>query len=94
MFGFLISILSSLVNLPLGFLLLNAFPILINDALLIYIYTSLRGVKGLYTPWCDVVAATLILYFFFKICYFDVCVELLRGISRPPGALKGVLFRM
>ena len=70
MFGFLISMFSSLVNLPLGLLFLNAFPILINDELLIYIYASLRGVKGLYTPWCDVVAATLIIYFFFKTYIF------------------------
>ena len=70
MIGFLISMFSSLVNLPLSLLLLNAFPILINDALLIYVYASLRGVKGLYTPWCDVVAATLIIYFFFKTYIF------------------------
>ncbi len=62
---------SSLFNLPLGFLLLTSYPILINDALLIFVYTSLRGVKGLYTPWSDVVSATLIIYFLFKTYIFN-----------------------
>ena len=61
--GYYLALSSSLVSLPIGFIILCMYPIITNTSLLILFFSCLRGLQGMHAPWIDVLAGIWIIYF-------------------------------